>query len=240
MYWSKMILIYLSLVCVVVAQAESEVVVMQPRTVFVPTGFDDNDNAQVVFEGEVPNSCYKIGATKVSINQQNKKILITHQVIKQSGEGVQCLQLTVPYQQAVDLGRIAVGEYSIYFAKADGSDVFFETFSIAQSKSPNIDNHNYAPITDISLTYNQEKQSVLTLFGTFTRSCAWIDKVEVIRNKANILEILPVIDFVPNPNCVNITNHFRHEVLLPSGLQGKVLIHVRSLHGKAFNLVGSF
>ena len=43
MNFSKLLLLFIALTYVAVTQADTTIVVMQPRTVFVPTGFDDND-----------------------------------------------------------------------------------------------------------------------------------------------------------------------------------------------------
>ena len=39
---------------------------------YVPSGFDSNDNAQIVAEGSLSNTCYKPGPHQVMINHQEK------------------------------------------------------------------------------------------------------------------------------------------------------------------------
>ncbi len=37
------------------------------RKAYLPKGFDNNDNVQLIVEGEFRNSCYKVGATRVEV-----------------------------------------------------------------------------------------------------------------------------------------------------------------------------
>ena len=46
------------------------------QKVFVPQGFDDNDNVEVILHGHFPNSCMKSGPVDVSVNPDSHVISI--------------------------------------------------------------------------------------------------------------------------------------------------------------------
>ncbi|MEZ4750957.1 MAG: hypothetical protein R3B54_10145 [Bdellovibrionota bacterium] len=68
---------------------------------FVPVGFDDNDQSQIVIAGRFPNTCYQVGPYEVKVDDADKSITVTQYAYVYSGV---CLRMLVPYTQTVELG----------------------------------------------------------------------------------------------------------------------------------------
>ena len=56
------------------------IVVQLPENVFSPMGFDDNDNAQIVLYGNLPDTCHKAGSVRYRVDKQRKTIFIRNEV----------------------------------------------------------------------------------------------------------------------------------------------------------------
>src|SRR4051812_31719710 len=82
-----------------------------PDRVFAPLGFDDNDNIQIVLDGQLADTCYKLGPTHVRIDQATHKILVRQSAFYYSGAW--CAEVRIPYVQTVNLGILPAGNYEI-------------------------------------------------------------------------------------------------------------------------------
>src|SRR5262245_14379881 len=75
---------------------------------FVPIGFDNNDKVQVTVAGIFPDSCYKVGEYRTQVDDATQTIFIQQSAYRYGGE---CLPVTVPFTQVVDLGILREGNY---------------------------------------------------------------------------------------------------------------------------------
>ncbi len=242
----KSLLLLSFLVCVVSAQAvvvgakPATLVPVLPRTVFVPTGFDNNDpNVSVVVEGEFPNSCYKVGPTKFVVDKSRKKIMISSQAIYQPSSF--CLMMTVPYQKIIDLQFVPVGQYELSFVDSRGSAIKMGMLPVAQAKRPDsVDNYLYAPVDHIALAGNDDSgPQTIVLSGTFRNSCLKLREVKKILS-GNVIELLPITEYVsdsPTGACKPVLRPFRTTVDVSGIKNGKYLVHVRAMGGQAINQI---
>ncbi len=198
---------------------------------YVPSGFDDNDRIQLVVEGLLPNTCYRVGPHSISVSDSSRTIAVEQQVYHYLG-GV-CFQMMVPFHQVVDVGLIKAGRYSIadkISAKVLGS------LDVLRAKNAGPDDYLYAPVTDAYLESDtQSKKTNLILTGSFTDRCSMFDDVQV-QYQNHVLVVLPIMKRVEG-RCVPEKAMYTKVVELDQELHGAYMLHVRSLNGQAINRV---
>ena len=207
--------------------------------VFVPTGFDSNDNIEVVIYGKFPNSCYKVGHANYSIDILKNEIEISLTAYEyKSGF---CIQLITPYLESVKIGVLPVGEYNIKIKDTE----FEDTLMVAQSMVSSPDSFLYANISDVKLLNSQQhlvagKQEI-ELEGEYPytfHGCAVMERIEVIQIREDILEVLPIIKIInEGPLCKRESNFFKKRAQVDRDLIGTSLLHVRSASGSSLNRV---
>ena len=58
------------------AQTQFERIEMPVGHVFIPSvGYDDNDNVEIVFDGQFPNGCFNVSDYTASVDQNTKQII---------------------------------------------------------------------------------------------------------------------------------------------------------------------
>lgn len=78
---------------------------------FVPSGFDDNDNAQIILYGTFPNTCYSVAPISGRVDVNGRTIIIRN--VSYFRSGCWCASVDVPYNQVVELGILPAGHYEI-------------------------------------------------------------------------------------------------------------------------------
>ncbi|MBI2646196.1 MAG: hypothetical protein HYW85_04075 [Deltaproteobacteria bacterium] len=199
--------------------------------VFVPQGFDDNDNAQVVVEGIFPTTCYKLGPVKVDINEDTIKI--TPQAYFYHGP---CLQVMVPYKQEINLGILKAGTYKLNILPDCPENR--HTLSIAHSTNSGPDDYLYAPIESARVV--SKERPTVRLHGVFSNSCMSLDRVVTHSESNRVVAILPIAKYENNGACLDVLTPFHKDVQIKDPLKGRTLLHVRSLNGTAVNVIEDF
>lgn len=209
------------------ADENPELVKSNITGLYIPQGFDSNDTVEVMVEGYLPNTCYKLGKTEVSVDKENKKIEITQMAYRYDGI---CLEVIVPYEHMVTVGILPSGEYLVStFGRKNKSGQL--PITVAKTKSP--DEVVYAPVSEMQLMGSREQNKVLKLSGVFTNSCMKIDEVRVLIESDSVVTVLPVVKLASQTICAQGMFPFTTEKELPTLKNGRYLIHVRSLNGKA-------
>jgi len=194
---------------------------------YIPTGFDNNDKAQLVVAGQFQNACYKIGPYAFEVNKEDRQISVRQDAYHHPGF---CAQVVTPFTQVIELGPVEEGSYQIYDAT---SGMPLGTLRIEKS-APEED--LYAPISDTFITFD-ESVPVLNLKGTFTDRCMRLKEVRVLYSE-DVIVALPLAEYVGTPhNCGHERIRFQHQVPLSKDLQGTYLLHVRALGGQAINRI---
>ena len=214
----------------------SQLVSLHPDHVFTPTGFDSNDNSQVVIEGMFSSTCFKVGPVKWSVDLANHRIAISNTAYYYDGP---CLRVLVPYQKTIDLGRLLPGQYSLWFEKSGESFTQMGELNIKPNTSASPDEYMYAPVTEAIISLDN-KTPILVLSGTVTNTCMKLQTVRLLRTKKDVVEVLPITAMTAGKNCKDIRSPFTVTRPLPPGLEGTTLVHIRSLNGKSINLVYDF
>lgn len=196
------------------------------KRIYVPEGFDDNDNVQFVGEGVFSSSCYRYSDTVVSVNHTDKIINITTSAYKYNG---MCMQLVLPFDRVVDVGILKQGTYTINQGQ---TGVQVGSIVIKSSTRGEPDDNLYAPISQALFTSKNGVNKV-TLTGDFPMSCMKLRKVET-HVLTDGLIIQPIAEMV-NTGCKDGTFPFETEVDLGTVKPGRYLLHVRSMNGKSIN-----
>lgn len=213
-----------------------------PRHTFAPPGFDDNDNAQIVLAGELPDTCYQIGPVSAAVDVKTHEIRVRSTAYFYHDRI--CMEVIVPYVQTIDLGTLPAGNYTVKFLDAKGKVVPTERFSVAKSSGTSADESMYAPVTDlVAQVTGQSGGGRILVSGMFRLDCMYLKDVKTIYRKRNIIEVLPLVgirDAVGGKLCLPSKIPFSTEIALRSPWKDHTLVHVRIMNGQSINRVLEF
>lgn len=200
------------------------------HTGYLPDGFDTNDFVQVVGEGVFRNSCYRPAAVQVDVDHVGKKIMLRPYAYQYDGF---CLQVLVPYDQTLDVGFLKRGTYQVV-QKAMGAETVLGDVKVRMATNALPDDYLYAPISQAYFENRPGKGATVKLAGAFTNSCMKLADVRV-SVQPKVLVLQPVSDLDDRDDCVEGSFPFEREVRIGNLKEGRYLLHVRSLNGKAVN-----
>lgn len=203
---------------------------VRPYNTFIPNGFDNNDNVEVVLDGYLPNTCYRMAHTQVSRVPDTNTIKITQWARVFPGL---CLQIVLPYSVEVPLGQLEAGDYVV---DPYGAPPF--PLHVAESSGAGVDDYLYAPVDTAYVERDRGKYWVI-FQGRFTNNCMRWKDVRVT-NSGKTIEVLPIVEMADGDHCRAQEIPYSWRAYLPDDMaEGRHLVHVRSLNGKAVNAVFS-
>lgn len=208
--------------------------------VYAPSGFDDNDNVQVVIEGVFPNSCYWAGPVKVAI--QGKRIEIKHEAYFVDGH---CYDMMSFYTKVVDIGVLKADHYAIYLPQGGVPSAHLPVKKATQNnKTGIVDDYLYAPVKKAEII--SRNPHLLRLEGIFPNGAMQLDRVIISAPVNHVIDILPIakVDEAKVKDQSPPVS-FVHQVDLSSIKElgkesGRFLIHIRALNGLSVNLIEDF
>ena len=215
-----------------------EYVDIESNYLFVPVGFDSNDEIMLVLDGYLPNTCYRL--TQPAITGLGTKH-ISLQPLAYIAAG-NCLPFAVPFTQEVRLGRLDAGDYTVTTNKGR----ITEPLPVAEAKPhTEIDDFNYAPVDSVEIVYEMESATTghhtATLKGRFTNTCLQISRVEAFSRNGKTIDVLPkMVQLAEGPQgepCEKREVSFSVSKRLPALSLGRHLVHVRTAGGQAINRV---
>lgn len=217
-----------SLVCGVAHAEDSHLFIVSAKKIFIPQGFDSNDNVQVVLHGTLTGTCEKIAHSEVLPSDDSNEIHIV--VWARRFEGI-CLPIASNFDKEVSLGRLAPGAYDLKTSGIDNAMV-----NVDEATVDTQDDYNYSPVKQVSVV-RDGPQYVAKLKGSFPNSCyQW--KESKILDQGDVIVILPIMEFNDNGQCGSEPVSFEEDVALPGQLNPDYhLLHVRSASGLALNKV---
>lgn len=203
-------------------------------SLFLPSGFDSNDNVEVVVAGTFPNSCYRTGRTNVTLDQETREIKIDITAYRYLASS--CGEVLTPFLHTIKLGILDVGSYAVHLTRQPNIK---GTLNIQIHSSESADEHMYAPVDLANITIDRETgDQMLTLKGelplTFV-GCAVIDQIDQYREPENVLVVLPKIRLTDGEECIGNKHHYSVTTRVENPLIEKGLIHIRSVNGTSFN-----
>lgn len=81
--------------------------------VFVPAGFVDNDNVEIIISGQLRDTCYQPGEAKYKIDEKKKIIFLEATVLNYTHERITCLEVLTPFVFKIGVGILNAGNYKI-------------------------------------------------------------------------------------------------------------------------------
>jgi hypothetical protein len=197
--------------------------------IYVPKGFDSNDNTEIIVEGYLPNLCHRSPTT--SVKKVDGKIFVDVKALKYDSSNPFCPEVLVPFIESVNLGLMDKGFYDII---VNGSSIFRKESKIfiAESSSNAIDNHIYA---NVDYVEKDEDSRTIKLVGYTPSDCLVLDKIETVTNDKDTMAVLPMLKQVSD-FCPMKMTPFKYEMEVPKKLKReKILLHVRAMDGKSVN-----
>lgn len=218
------------------ASAGPVVVTVAPQVLFAPTGFDSNDNAQLVLFGEFHDVCHRLAPSDFLIDHKTQKIYVTQQAYTSH----LCAQIWVdlPYSVTLNLGALAEGQYQIYLKDLKGQYKFSNSVSIEKARmSGSPDDYTYAQIDDAEVVRTADPKVVeLTLKGTINNTCLSLDEVKINFTKGNVYDVLPILSR-SNGHCETTSISFVKTVTINQVPSEPSLLNIRSMGGQSIEKV---
>ncbi len=202
------------------------------KRAFIPVGFDDNDQSQIVVTGEFSDSCYKLGPTKVTKTAAGVEVL--QQAYRYGGV---CLDTMVSFSQVVELGLMRSARHEITDATSKKT---LGDLSVAKATRPEADDFVYAPVQEaLILEERGGAGPALYLTGNYPSKAVKIREVRVL-NYADVIVVQPIMEYATDTvESRDAGERPRFEIKQPlkNLPKGAFLLHVRSMNGKALNIV---
>lgn len=225
--------------------AASPILVKAPvEKIFVPLGFDTNDNIEIFYHGHFPNSCYKVGPAKAVVDEAKKTISVQASAYYYAGSF--CAQMLVPFDGSIKMGIMPQGEYSVV---VDGdAQVTEAALQIKVANTQNPDDYLYAPVDSVRLVANQTEESDVKIkvegsYPFMFVGCMVLRDVKTSLTPGNVLVVQPIAELVDGPECLAQADDKKFSYTKPLGFTPKkeeYLIHARSTSGSSVNKIVDF
>lgn len=205
-------------------------VAVHASDVFIPDGFDDNDETQVVLDGYLPDTCYRVSQVQTALNPTTGRIRVTQYARRFAGI---CLPTLVPFTSEARLGILPTGGYRV-----SSAGVADAPLRVSEATSAGPDDFLYAPIDAADVRLDADRGVyVATIRGRLTSNCMVWDRLQLL-DQGKVKVLLPILQNVgAQTSCDGTAAAYEREIDLPSMTAGRYLLHVRSLNGKAVNSV---
>jgi hypothetical protein len=208
-----------------------EVVLSPVDHLYVPAGFDNNDNVELVVTGYFPNPCY--ARNKVEVDLKDSKINVKVTALYRGEEkSLMCPQMLVPYKEVITVGNLQGGDYEININNEDGNGLK-DNMTVIEASSNSVDDHLYALVDYVA---KDERTGEISITGYNFSDCIQLDKIEYLSNKKDTISVMPVMKKVSS-FCPMKMVPYTHVITPPSETikSDKMLLHVRTIDGKSIN-----
>jgi hypothetical protein len=228
----KKLLIILALVSAPVFASHTQKV-MQTKVpvdhLYVPKGYDSNDNIELVVEGYLPNLCYKNPASVIDV--KGKTVNVSIVANSTDFDGAQCAEMIVPFSHVFTVGLLDKGNYNVVVNGKHNTSLF-----VTESSSDAIDDEIYANVHQIEQIPGEQRVIVR---GYHPSYCLEFDKFIIDDNGTDTYSVRPITKQISD-FCPKKMIPFEYEMEVPSALKrNRVLIHVRSMNGNSVNSIYS-
>ncbi len=205
--------------------------------IYIPQGFDDNDNVEVILRGAFPDTCHRVGKSSAVVDKLTKTVSVQASAFKYPGKA--CTQSIMPFIETVKLGVLPEGTYQLSYGEKESQ--INASFSVERRKTESPDDFLYATVENASLDVNPESgKQALKLRGQFPFffiGCMVMKEVRTTLDSNNILVVLPIAELVNDETCQSqpADRSFEYTAGLSAPVQGEGLVHVRTLNGNSVN-----
>ena len=202
--------------------------------IYAPSGFDTNDNVEVIITGYLPNLCYKYPQTKTSVSDTHIFVSIEAQFyVPEDGF---CAEAAIPFVETVNLGVLKSGVFDVLVNSQSPQEDHRgqTTLQIENAPTDAIDNFIYAGVESIKI---HAQSKTVSLIGNNPSNCFEFKEIKIISNNKDTLSVLPILEQVAE-FCPLTMVPFEYQFEVPETVQAdKVLLHVRSMNGKSVNAI---
>ena len=143
---------------------------------FVPSGFDNNDNVELVVKGKFPNPCYTRNSVEVKVKED--KIFINVTATKKENLRNLCEPLKVPFTEVITVGSLQGGDYEIIV-----NNTLKQKMTVEVASSNSVDENLYASVEYVDLGFTGGAGGEAIIVGKSLSDCLILDRVEYISNK---------------------------------------------------------
>lgn len=180
--------------------AHATIVIPAPLDhLFVPAGFDNNDNVELVVSGHFPNTCYSRNKVDVKVADDQINVRVTAFTRRDSSE--KCIDMVVPFTEVVTVGNLQAGNYKVVVNEAPGAKGLHDTLNVTESRSNSMDDYIYAQVDYIDLGFTGGLDGSAFLAAELPSPCLEFDRVEYLSNGKDTVSIMPIMkqlsDFCP-------------------------------------------
>lgn len=208
------------------AERESRTIPLQK--IFTPTGFDNNDNVEVVVYGHLPNLCYHTPTASAEINGNSVTVTAKANYVEQT----YCPEVTVPFSLTVTLGQLEADRYDVSLRDVDQTQA--TELVVTEAPAESTDNFYYANVEKVYVSKNN-KTVRLAVRGL--SSCLKYDRIGTMDNGVDVISLLPILEY----NLELCEPEDKEQILtwdVPEEWQSKTaLLHVRSMNGLSRNVI---
>lgn len=217
------------------ADAQPEQINWPLKQAFIPIGFDNANNVQVVVAGVFPSTCYNVGPTTVNKPSETVSGDLEIQLTAYKSPGT-CLQVQNPFFKVVDVGLMPKGDFGV---RDVTSGVSLGSLPVAQAMvKAGPDDYPYAPVRDAIVGRNKDGSTTLMLVGVYTDKCMKMRGTPMIHYYSDVITVQPIIELDRSGGqCGPAKIPFQEFYNLKSGLPSAFLLHVRSMDGQAVNKI---
>ncbi len=221
-----------------VAANEPDVVTAPVEKVFVPQGFDNNDNVEVVIHGHFPNSCYRVGPITARFDEERNQIEVDAKSYYYKNQPI-CMQVLMSFTQSVKVGLVKAGSYKVVVK--DRPAAIAPRLDILEALTPDADDFLYAPVAQVLVSTAETNKETLTIEGTYPYTftgCMVVTDVRTRLTSNDVLVVQPIAKFTDGEECEAQGSNRKFSIkkdmssILPSE---DYLIHVRTLNGNSLN-----
>ncbi|MBY0517280.1 MAG: hypothetical protein K2P81_10245 [Bacteriovoracaceae bacterium] len=201
---------------------------------FIPAGFDNNDNVELVVTGHFPNPCYGRNDVTVDVRGDVVDVKVTS-LVRGDEKSAACAAMIVPFKEVIPVGNLQGGDYKVQVNASTRFEIK-ENLKIEEAASQNQDDHIYALVDYIELGFLGGESGSAMLVGWKPSDCLELDRVEYVKNGKDTVTILPIMkkvsEFCPmkmTPLSIPVAfnpGEFSYE---------KILLMSRTIEGKSVN-----
>ena len=224
-------------------KALPQIVPFAVEQIYVPFGFDDNDNSEVIVHGNLPSTCYKFKEFQPRFSTgPDGKVAVDIAAYVLRYKDANCLQMLIPFTAPVKLGLLKAGEYQVKVTSSP--DLQAKPLNVVASKTESADDYLYAPVDSAELKAlpqeGAEGNYQLTVKGKFPHmftGCMIMKEVRTQLQNGNLLVVQPIAETIDDERCAAQSPDMKFSAVskIKGSIPADVLVHVRSLNGQSFN-----
>ncbi len=165
--------------------------------IFVPNGFDDNDDIVVMVYGVYDMSCEEMVSHSFEIDESNSIIYLdSKKVIHANQQG--CTENFEPFYKEYNLGTLPAAEYKVV---ARGEVPIVDTLKVQASQTDNKDVFNYPDMVEIRIALKPSGRASLYIDVPLQNSCQRLSTVSIQRRSPTFWEVYPIMGQEQRNDC---------------------------------------